>query len=46
MNWDSWREGGPTPPSIITNMISLALNGGKLGRESPLWGDQEGQEKL
>ena len=46
MNWDSWRDRGPTPPSIITNMINLGLAAGDLGDEEPLWGDAEGQYKL
>ena len=41
-NWDDI----PNPPSLITNMINLALNQGKLKGEQPLWGDKQGQEKL
>jgi hypothetical protein len=35
-----------TPPSLITNMINLALNQGQLKGESPIWGDKPGQEAL
>ncbi len=45
-SFDWAYPGAPTPPSIITNMINMALAGGKILAESPLWGDQAAQETL
>jgi len=41
-NWDNISK----PPSIISNMINMAINQGTLNGEEPLWGDKAGQEKL
>jgi hypothetical protein len=31
------------PPSIIAVMINLALSGGSIGTEEPMWGSGKGQ---
>lgn len=41
-----WTEEGITPPSLIGNMINMALNFGAIGDEAPLWGNKEEQESL
>jgi V-type H+-transporting ATPase subunit a len=33
----------PNPPSIIAVMINLALSGGSIGTEEPMWGSGKGQ---
>ena len=41
-----WTKGDVPAPSLIGNMINMALNFGAIGEEAPLWGNKEEQESL
>jgi len=43
IKWFTDWSDTPNPPSIIAIMINMALGGGSLGTEEPMWGSGTGQ---
>ena len=46
IKWATDWTGEDSPPSLITNMIKMALSLGGLEGETALWGDPEHQERV